>query len=255
MNFSETKKILEKVDAELQRVSTFAKTELDNDNSLLILRELHYTKLFLERALSLNKYFKISQSSLEAGGDIETIYVFKTYDNIIDIANKFNTSVESILTLNKITSTDLKAGMKLRIKVSSNERMAELTRNIPVFTDDVSGNEIYGRDLGNKLEIGDDGDIRVLSPERTLIQSILNNIVTEKGNYPTNQGFGMGLYGDLIHSRELAESIWKVKIKTFLENDFRIKSVSDVDIRSDRDAVIISCTAETINNEILEVRG
>lgn len=237
---------LDKTNKAISQITSMVKDEYDEINYLSVLKDLHLARVRTEQLLSMHKYYKITPEAYENRDNnyIEIKHVVRAYETINDIARRYNVTVDEILNYNHITTNDLKAGSVIKVAIKPIYN-TDIIADIPVYTQDIAGQEIYGRDISLE-DIGANGDLAVLDPVNTLKQCIINTITTERGNYPADD-FGVDW------DRNSSSNLWNVKVREYLLNDYRLQEVNNLDIQREGNAVLIQAEVTTINNDTLKV--
>jgi|GEM_PF-2998652 len=223
-----------------------------------VLSNLSEIKRKLLRMLSVHKYLRLTKenylNNIQDNADkIIVNYAVADYDTPSGIANKFKVSLEELLLSNNLTTDQIKIGIVLKIEQTGNTNGTNsIYKNIPSYGSQI-GDLVYGMDIQNEISVDNIGDLRILSPEETLKQGILNRITTVNGEYPGENDFGIDNLAGSDLPQELRENLIITKTMSQLSLDERIDDVTDLEVTFSQNAVKVAGTITTINNTDLTV--
>jgi LysM repeat protein len=228
---------IEKALAELDRCIAITqkeaegKDEFHNKNYAGIFNGLYQYRNQLLKKLSIHRFAKLSkedfilQNDVNASKSIQKYHKVKSYETGTTIAKLYGTTLENILKVNNVRTDEIVAGKILKINITPTSVITRVYENVPTYGSQL-GDLVYGKDLPDELAT-EDGDLKVLDPIETLRQGIYNRVTTQKGGYPFQEDFGIGLIGEDF-PEELSDSMFMVEVQTQLSQDARISSIDNL---------------------------
>ena len=219
--------------------------EYDGFNYSELITSLNNYKRFIINLLSIYKFARMSKEYFLAqfGAQVESSYVVTGYDTPLSIAEKHGITLDTILELNNITTSEMVAGMTLKVP-APDQSVLQVYNNIPTFGDQ-TGDNVFGRDLPNELT-AKGGELVVLEPLDTLKQGVNNRINTTKGDYPLDESFGHISYIDAELPKELSENMIVVDIVSQILQDPRIVEVKNINTTEAGNTITFTADATTI---------
>lgn len=257
--YNDLNKALVLVDGVIAETEAKATDEFAKVNYSKILNDLNKYRQLITKLLAVHRFMRLSKKGFMKNADqktpkkIELEHTVKGFETPGKIAQAYNVSVESILKKNNITTETLTPGEVIKIEVENSETMQQVFEDIPTFGSQ-EGDLIYGHDVSNDLEVGEDGDLEILSNQATLAQGANNRLKTISGKYPLEPDFGIPEIAGTTLPQELLNGLLKLKIVAQFTADKRIREITDIQIEQDQNAINISGSMIAVNNKKLEVR-
>jgi LysM repeat protein len=257
--YIELESALKQVDLAIVDVENSMSHEYENANYVAILNELNATRRSILKMLSINKYMRISKEAFLAKSEtstqkIDTLHTVKQFETPIGIAVKYNMRLEDLLKKNNITTADIVAGIELKVEIDDSAGAGVLTKiyeEIPTFGSQ-EGLLVLGKDVTNELKYSN-GDLTVLMPEQTVAQGILNRVMTNSGDYPYENDFGVTSLAGSELPNELIEGMALLEIESQIKLDKRISSIEQLTVTRNQNAIAITGILQTINNITIEL--
>jgi len=111
------------------------------------------------------------------------------------------------------------------------------------------GVQVLGKDLPNELDVVD-GDLIVLNYTNTFMQGLDNILQTPLGSIPEDPDYGNNiLHLEQVSIPTVLGSMLSPEVTRALMTDPRVKSVSNVVITKEQDAIKLSCQVQAINHQ------
>ncbi len=200
------------------------------------------------KLMTVNNYSKWSRSSRldRYSSDITISYVQKQGETIERISDKSGSedsendwvqlAINNDLNEEKYTSS---GGVILSVRLKNNFNF-----DISNIVDTLSEENLYGKDIQNKIEIVD-GDIVSLSGEDSLMQTISNIFSTQKGDIPEYPEYGTNnnLIGSNVNIFSYPTQFRD--ILTMLQRDDRFKSLTLLNVSRKDDYTYMSFQVKT----------
>lgn len=219
-----------------------------------LLDKIEEIKSKLNTIQNFPKYYKSDNGKGHNSENIVKQYNLKQYQTLEDVAkNELNSANPDddwidIALLNKTKEEDYKSTGKYLLKVVYNSNVESYY--LDTVLGELTGEKLYGTDIYQKLTFEND-DIKVLSPKKTMYQTININLNLKNGDNPDfpNDGIqkslfvgnNIGAIGFPILFRQLANTIAK---------EDTISSFSILDIERDKDAFFFYFAIQTKFGEV-----
>jgi hypothetical protein len=237
---------------EIAKTEIKATDEFDVINYAEILNSLYKTKNTIIKMLNAHKFYRLSKEAFinkaekKESKRVEILHTVKSYETITLIARMYGIDPTQILEKNNIISSDLAAGMSLRLEIPDSKKLLTVYENIPTYGSQ-EGILVLGKDVRNDLMFNADGDLETLSCEDTLKQGLENRMTTIKGDYPLADDFGIEFGSNTEIPNDLYESFYLIKITNQLKQDARIADIIDLTIEREQNSIKAIGTVKTIN--------
>jgi len=221
-------------------------------NKLTIASAIHrFERVTKDQMLAL---FRAQGEGKSTGKVILSIpHTLTAFDTLRSLELKYGVEYPEILQYNNLTSEEfetLQPGTMISIPVPVS--ILQKTLDIPVFGDQ-TGENILGRDLPNAVVEGTDGDLKVLEPRDSFVQAINNLSLSQFGDLPFYETYGLNLQagGDL--PRDAEDALAQINIINGFSNDPRIKTFELLDIVREQTALRISAQITPIKGEPITI--
>jgi hypothetical protein len=137
-----------------------------------------------------------------------------------------------------------KGGKLLNVRIPNNSNF-----NIENIVDNLSAENVYGKDIICKLEIESDGGLKTVSGKDSTRQTFATIMSTIKGSIPEfpNDGIPNYVYGS--NKNIIQYPIIFRSLLSMIQKDKRFTGLELLDINKNQDSVFISVQASTINGE------
>lgn len=252
-NLEGSLRIIDLAIVDLERSMT---DEYDTTNYSKTLCDLNNTRRAILKMLAVHKFMRMSKEifikqTLGSGQMQESIHIVKQYETPVGIALKYNMSLEDLLRKNNVTTTEIEAGMTLRVNVNQ-EAFTKIYEEIPTFGSQ-EGLLVLGKDVSNNLQCDDIGDLNILTPGETVAQGILNRLTCKAGSYIFEENFGVrnDNSGDL--PTELSEEMFLQEVKSQLKFDNRIVEIENLLSVKEQTTLKVRGLFTAINNVLIEL--
>lgn len=240
------------VETELQMTD-----EYDTINYTQILNDLNNTRRGILKMLAVHKFMRMSKetfSTQEVGGGIrkrESIHIVKQFETPVGIALKYSMSLEDLLRKNNITTSEIEAGMTLKVD-TNRETFIKVYEDIPTYGSQ-EGLLVLGKDTTNDLQYDDGGDLKILTPSETVAQGIMNRISSDAQSYIYEENFGVrNLAGNELPG-DLGKEMYLLEITEQIKFDNRIIEIENLTAEKDQNAIKVSGALRVINNVLIEL--
>lgn len=176
------------------------------------------------------------------------------YDTLRGLELRYRVPWSEILTFNGLTAGQFNAlSPGAVISIPSVRPIERGLKNMLVFGDQ-SGINILGKDIPNKITAGTDGDIRVLEPAESFVQSMQNVLVTLKGEIAYYESFGADLRIGEEYGSEALLPLLELRIIHAFEDDPRVFSVEIVQRQTNTDSISLEVEIQSIVGQMQPVR-
>jgi len=196
----------------------------------------------------------IAKNDFTPGIEVEhTLRMFQTLESVssnIQGSTDPQNEWTSIALRNDLEEEDYTTSGGNNLKIGFRNRA---TVEISSVVDTIDGESIYGKDLKRKLEIDPTTeDLVVLSPKKTVEQSVL--ILGELKQGDTPEYPGEGIQAGLVTGSNRAAISYPIltrQITNTFQKDDTLKSIKITDIKTEEDSVSIETQVETRLGELI----
>lgn len=238
------------VDVERSMTDEYAAT-----NYKTMLNDLNNTRRNILKMLAIHKYMRLSKEAFIAKSEspssqkINITHTVSQFETPTGIALKYKMTLEDLLKKNNITTTEFTPGLMLKVELDDNGGTGELSKvyeDIPTFGSQ-EGILVLGKDTGNDLKCVD-GDLKILEPQDTIAQGVMNRLMTDSLSYPYEDEFGVrSLVGSELPF-ELIQGMYLLEINNQLNLDKRIESIESLVVERAGNGITISGVVQAVNN-------
>ncbi|MDQ7818683.1 MAG: LysM peptidoglycan-binding domain-containing protein [Melioribacteraceae bacterium] len=238
------------VETELQMTD-----EYDSINYTQMLNDLNNTRRGILKMLAVHKFMRMSKETFSAQevGVVrkrESVHVVKQFETPVGIALKYSMSLEDLLRKNNITTSEIEAGMTLKVDTNT-ETFIKVYEDIPTFGSQ-EGLLVLGKDATNDLQCND-GDLKVLEPSETVAQGIMNRISSDAQSYIYEENFGVRNLAGSELPGDLGKEMYLLEVTEQIKFDKRIIEIENLTAEKDQNNLIVSGSLRAINNVLIEL--
>lgn len=253
--YKQLEESLKQIDLAIVDVQRSMTDEYDSVNYAQMLADLENTRRNVLKMLAVHKFMRMSKEAFIAKSEsptsqkINTTHTISQFETPMGIALKYKMTLEDLLRKNNITTPEFTPGLVLKVEIDDNSGMGELTKiydDIPTFGTQ-EGISVLGKDAGNDLKCVD-GDLKILGPQDTVAQGVMNRLTTDSLAYPYEDEFGVrSLVGSELPS-DLIQGMYLLEINNQLSLDKRIESIESLAVERAGNGITISGVVQAINN-------
>ncbi|MHB8841002.1 MAG: LysM peptidoglycan-binding domain-containing protein [Candidatus Aquicultor sp.] len=251
---------MNQIDLNIVSVLNNMTDEYDTTNYAAMLNDLNNTRRNILKMLAIHKFMRLSREAFFAKSEsptsqkINTTHTVSQFETPTGIALKYKMTLEDLLKKNNITTTEFTPGLVLKVELDDNGGTGELSKvyeDIPTFGSQ-EGILVLGKDTGNDLKCVD-GDLKILEPEDTVAQGVMNRLMTDSLSYPYEDEFGVrSLVGSELPF-ELIQGMYLLEINNQLNLDKRIESIESISVERVGNGITISGVVQAINNTTVNI--
>lgn len=256
--YSYLEKALLKLNEAIETIEKKSTDEFDSVDYSTVLNSLYKFRRQIVGMQNIHKFHKLSKESFikkaenKTSNKIEISHTVKDYETPLSIASKYDVSLEDLLEINNLTSSEITAGTIIKVEVESGDDLTQVYNDIPTFGSQ-EGDLVLGKDAKINLDVDEDGDLKVLDPEETIKQGIISRLSSKTGDYPLDDTFGLdNLVGSEFPS-SLLVNMAMMKISTQLALDSRIKSLNSIEVTKSQNEVDFQINVTAVNNKSLDI--
>ena len=249
---------LRQIDLAIVDVERSMTDEYEATNYPAMLSDLNNTRRNILKMLAIHKFMRLSKEAFIAKSEspssqkINITHTVSQFETPTGIAIKYRMTLEDLLKKNNITTSEFEAGLVLKVELDDNGGTGELSKvyeDIPTFGSQ-EGILVLGKDTGNELKCID-GDLKILEPEDTVSQGVMNRLMTDSLSYPYEDDFGVrSLVGSEL-PLELIQGMYLLEIGNQLDLDKRIESIENLSVERAGNGITISGVVQAINNVMI----
>lgn len=213
----------------------------------------------LQKAYVVERYQRVSKEQMqslfsayinsESPGKIIVGFThnIREFDTLRLLEVQYGVPWQNILSYNNITASEFETQTSVQIPVPI-DLAIRASNDITVFGDQ-TGELILGKDFPNEIAENADGDFKVLTPSETIKQGVQNLSVSQQGDLPFYENYGLNLELSQDVPFESVESFIQLRILEGFSIDPRIQAVEVLETVRTQNAVNVTVELRPVQGE------